>query len=200
MKNRITIKIQRKSYTLETDESNEYTENLAAALDRKISDKLSKGQGLSSLDAANLVAFECMDEIIKVNSNLENIRTRIKDYVDEADKARTSEKALQEQLEDAQRKINLLREKYAELFNEYKRLKSALRNGSQPDANSQKPAETAKTQPETNTETKAAPEAEKTPQNPQEIRQTAKPAQSPQNNSGNFVGMAGYNPDKKGQA
>lgn len=196
MKNRITIKIQRKSYTLETDESNEYTENLATALDRKISDKLSKGQGLSSLDAANLVAFECMDEIIKVNNNLENIRTRIKDYVDEADKARTSEKALQEQLEDAQRKINLLREKYAELFNEYKRLKSALRNGSQPDATSEKPAETAETQPET----KTAPEAEKTPQKPQEARQTAKPTRPAQNNSGNFVGMAGYNPDKKGQA
>ena len=76
-----------------------------------------------------------------------------------------------------------------------------MRNGSQPDANSQKPAETAKTQPETNTGTKAAPEAEKTPQNPQEVRQTAKPAAKPvQNNSGNFVGMAGYNPDKKGQA
>ena len=188
MKNTITIKIQRKSYTLATDETNEYTENLAAALDRKITDKLNKNSSLSSLDAANLVAFDCLDEIVKANNNIENIRTRIKDYVDEADKARKSEEELKKQLEDAQRKINLLREKYSELFNEYKRLKSALRSGNTQNTNEKKS--------ETKSENTQNANNTKTEKQPAKPNQQNKDANS--NNFVGFVGMNNYNPNGNG--
>ena len=174
MKTMQTVKIQRQKYTFSTDESSEYTENLAMILDKKLNDKRSKNQGLSSLDAAYLVAFDCMDEIVKVNANIENIRTRIQDYVDEANTAKKEKKELEVQLEEAQRKVSLLREKYAELFNEYKRLKSALRgNSSNQPKEEEKPAE--------------KPQA-----------QTAAPAQTANQGGGNFVGMTGYNPGNNG--
>ena len=207
MKNTQTIKIQRKNYTLASDESAEYTENLAAELDRRISAKLSNNNGLSSLDAANLVAFDCMDEIYKANSNIENIRTRIKDYVDEAEKARKEREEISSQLEDAQRKINLLREKYAELFNEYKRLKSVLRgNNSSSTSSTSNTSNTANTSNNTNAQSEKS--TEQPPQKPaeKETKNTAAPRTASDSghksntNNSNFVGMTSYNPNKKGQA
>ena len=105
-----------------------------------------------------------MDEIYKANSNIENIRTRIKDYVDEAEKARKEREEISSQLEDAQRKINLLREKYAELFNEYKRLKSVLRgNNSSSTSNT---ANTTSTSNSTNAQSEKS--TEQPPQKPAE--------------------------------
>lgn len=183
MKKKITVKIQRKNYTFLSDETKEYTDNLANLLDRKINEKLSCDKGLSTLDAACLTAFECLDDLLKANNNIDNIRSQIKDYVDESAAAKEenqklkakfadAEKLAEErdgykaQFEDAQRKVSLLREKYAELYNEYKHLKSALKGA--------------------NVKADTAP-------------QTKTKSPDKQTNQQGFVGMNGYKPKDGGK-
>lgn len=176
MKNKLTVKIQRKSYNFISDESQEYTDMLAGLLERRINDCIKKNEGISSLDAAYLTAFDCMDELVKANKNIDNIRTQIKDYVDDSTRSKASEDKLRSELEDAQRKISLLREKYAELYNEYKHLKSALRN--------------------TGGENKASDESAKKKSEPAP-KQGNQPSKN--HNNGSFVGMRNYDPQNGGQ-
>lgn len=171
MKNKITVKIQRKNYSFVSDETQEYTDKLTSILDRRINEQLKKSDSISPIDAAYLTAFECMDELIKANNNIENIRTQIKDYVDESTKARGSEQKLRAELEESQRKISLLREKYAELYNEYKNLTSALRS-----------------------DKKAAQQQRENAHKAQQSNASKSQNTATHNTSENYVGMKNYDP------
>ena len=86
MANNVKLRIFGKDYTIATEEQEGYARKLAAMLDQKMA-KISKGQSLSKLDAAALVALDCADEAYKASANLENIRSQIKKYADDASKA-----------------------------------------------------------------------------------------------------------------
>lgn len=124
MKNKLNVKIQRKSYTLLTEESQEYTDALSNLLDRRINERIKKTPSLSTVDAAFLTAFDCLDELYKANKNIDNIRSQIKEYVDDASNARKEAENAAKQLEEAQKKISLLREKNAALHAELKAVRS----------------------------------------------------------------------------
>ena len=171
MKNMLNVKIQRKTYTLMTEESEDYTSALANSLDRRINECIKKNPSLSTVDSAFLTAFECLDELNKANSNIENIRTQIKDYVDDANASRKEVEKLTAQLEDAQKKISTLREKNASLHAEIKNLRSDRKNKANEDK--EKRTETEKTAEEKN--------------------RTALPQQKT-----NFVGQVNYDPTLNG--
>ena len=83
MANNVKLRIFGKDYTIATEEQESYARKLAAMLDQKMA-KITKGQSLAKLDAAALVALDCAD---KASANLENIRSQIKKYADDASKA-----------------------------------------------------------------------------------------------------------------
>lgn len=172
MKNRLTVKIQRKTYTFISDESQEYSDALAGQLDRKLNDCLKQNEGISTIDAAFLTAFECMDEIYKANKNIDNIRSQIKDYVDEAAKAREEVEQTKKELEDALKKINMLREKNNALFAELKSVRASIKENAH---NAQE---------------------KKEEHNP--VHQT-QPAGNIQHSSsnGNYIGQMNYNPNNR---
>lgn len=120
MKNKLTVRIHNKDYTLMSDETKEYTDRLALALDSRMKAMLKKAPSLSVTDAAALTALDCMDELAKANQNIENIRTQIKDYVDDAAKSR-------QKYEEAQREIRTLKEKNARLEEELKKASEAAK-------------------------------------------------------------------------
>lgn len=117
MKNEVTVKIYNREYRLVTDETREYTDKLAGGLNKKMADLLKAKPSLSLQDAAALIALECYDELVKARQNVENIRSQIKDYVDDAGEAR-------EQADDAQKELRALRDKVAQLEREVKLRKS----------------------------------------------------------------------------
>ena len=86
--NRVTITICGKEYTLQTDESPDYVRQLAARLDRRISDMMETSDIISLSSAAILVGLSLMDDSYKTTSNIDNIRGEIRNYVEEAGKAR----------------------------------------------------------------------------------------------------------------
>lgn len=85
--NRIKVNICGKEYSLKTAENASYVLNLAAELERKINNMVDSGNGISIQTAAILIALSAMDDARKANESVDNIRTQIKQYVDEAAKA-----------------------------------------------------------------------------------------------------------------
>ncbi len=106
--NRVTITICGKEYTLQTDESPDYVRQLAARLDRRISDMMETSDIISLSSAAILVGLSLMDDSYKTTSNIDNIRGEIRNYVEEAGKARAEADDLRRQLEEKDREIDLL--------------------------------------------------------------------------------------------
>lgn len=111
MANTYKVLIMGKEYTLTSEDNKDYTEKLAAALDKRIKDMRAKFTSLSITDCAVLTALDCMDELGQSNRNIDNIRTQIKDYVDDAGRARSQAAA-------AQRENKALRDRVEQLEKE----------------------------------------------------------------------------------
>lgn len=113
MLNKVRVTICGKEYALQTDEVPSYTINLAKKLDTQINSIMSSSDNISVTAAAVLTALGAMDEAYKANENLDNIRTQITGYVDEAAKARAER-------DEAVKEMELLKTKIACLENDAK--------------------------------------------------------------------------------
>ncbi|MBQ7132280.1 MAG: cell division protein ZapA [Oscillospiraceae bacterium] len=113
MLNRIKVVICGKEYSLQTEEQPSYVYNLARYLENQINDMVQANEGVSTYSAAVMIALSALDDVNKANESIDNIRTQIKDYVDDAGKARMER-------DDALREIEMLRVKIQRLENEIK--------------------------------------------------------------------------------
>lgn len=111
MNNVVKVRIFGKDYILNTEETETYAMRLAAMLNQKL-EKVTKGaSSMSKLDAAALVALDAVDEAFKASTNIENIRTQIKKYADEASTATAA-------MEELSRENKALRERISQLEKE----------------------------------------------------------------------------------
>lgn len=114
MKHEVTVRLFGRDYNLYTEESKEYTDELAAALNRRMEDMTTGKSTLSVQDAAALIALETFDTLHKLRVNQENIRSQIKVYFDDANEAKARAEALEKEnaelkakLEQIQKEIKL---------------------------------------------------------------------------------------------
>ena len=109
MKKEITVRIFGRDYRLLTDETEEYSRDLAGALNRRF-EEITKGKStLSAQDGAALIALEAFDDLIKTRSNLENIRSQIKVYFDDATNAKTRAEAAEKENAELKAKVEQLK-------------------------------------------------------------------------------------------
>ena len=101
MANRITVSICGDEYTFVAEESTAYMEQVAALVDKKMSEILT-GTKVGRSDAAVLAAVNLADELLKSEQTAENLRRQVKDYLDEATQARNEASDLKRQLFKAQ--------------------------------------------------------------------------------------------------
>lgn len=101
MANRITVSICGDEYTFVAEESTAYMEQVAALVDKKMSEILT-GAKVGRNDAAVLAAVNLADELLKSEQTAENLRRQVKDYLDEATQARNEASDLKRQLFKAQ--------------------------------------------------------------------------------------------------
>jgi len=106
--NKVKVKIYNREYNLQTEEAQEYTKSLAKKLDSQIVQMMTGGAAVSLVDASVLVALSSLDECQKANDNIDNIRTQIKDYVDDAGDARLK-------CDELQKEIRALKQRISEL-------------------------------------------------------------------------------------
>lgn len=109
--NKVKVIVCGKEFALQTEELPSYLIGLAKKLDRDIMNMVNIGDNISVQSAAILVALSAYDELQKANDSIDNIRTQIKEYVDEACKARNEK-------EEALKELSSLKIKASNLENE----------------------------------------------------------------------------------
>lgn len=108
MKHEVTVRLFGRDYNLYTEESKEYTDELAAALNRRMEDMTSGKSTLSVQDAAALIALETFDTLHKLRVNQENIRSQIKVYFDDANEAKARAEAAEKENAELKAKLEQL--------------------------------------------------------------------------------------------
>lgn len=105
MENRITVSICGTEYTFTAEESPSYMQKVAALVDTKMGEIMESGK-INRVDAAVLAAANIADELLKEQSASENLRNQLKDYLDEANKAKAEASDLRRELFKLQQKID----------------------------------------------------------------------------------------------
>lgn len=121
MINRVKVVLCGREYVLQTEDAPSYVYQLAKNLEKRISDITEENPRVSAHSAVMMVALSAMDELTKANNSVEVIRSQVKEYVDEAGKARLERDA-------ALREIDVLKAKIEQLenLNKLKALKESI--------------------------------------------------------------------------
>jgi cell division protein ZapA len=114
MENRVKVRIIGREYTLITENSTEYTQDLAGKLDSKMNEMLSESKTLSGIDVAILAALDAMDEAAKASENADNIRLQLGEYMTSADKSRQKADSAKKEISALQKRISELEEALAQ--------------------------------------------------------------------------------------
>ena len=86
-KNKVSLTIAGSEYVVVSEEEPAYTEELASEVDAKISAIL-KSSNLSITQAAILAALDFADEAKKQKAAADNLRSQLKEYLEDAAKAK----------------------------------------------------------------------------------------------------------------
>lgn len=105
MENRITVNIAGTEYTLMAEESPVYMQKVAAHVSEKMS-AIMEGGKIARMDAAVLAAANITDELYKEQAISENLRNQLKDYLDEANKAKAEASECRRELFKLQQKLD----------------------------------------------------------------------------------------------
>lgn len=98
-KNKVKLNICGVNYFITTDESVEYTEELGRKIDGRMSEILKAGSFITVTQAAVLTALEFADSLTKSESDSENFRNQIRDYLEDAGKAKSERDYYKRELE-----------------------------------------------------------------------------------------------------
>jgi len=83
MKNKITVELCDKEYSLLWDESDDYVKSLAAEINKMIDNMAFNNMRISKADAAVLTCLDLCDKNKKLSENNDNMRKQIMMHVDE---------------------------------------------------------------------------------------------------------------------
>lgn len=97
MENRVTVSICDEEYTLIAEEAPSYMQKVGAYVDGKLSELLEAAK-IGRSDAAVLTAVNIADELFKEREANEALRAQLKEYIDEASKARNEASELKREL------------------------------------------------------------------------------------------------------
>lgn len=97
--NKVKLTIRGSNYVINTDESVEYTEELGRRIDERMNEIMKGSFFVTATQAAILVALEMADELTKSEKNVENFRSQIKDYLEDAAKAKSERDYYKRELE-----------------------------------------------------------------------------------------------------
>lgn len=87
-KKKVRIVICSTEYTVITEDSPEYLQSLAAELDKTLRSLVEGGRRISMTQASVLLALHYLDESKKSEQTTDNIRSQLKEYLQDAAKAR----------------------------------------------------------------------------------------------------------------
>ena len=98
-KSKVKINVAGMNFSLVTEDDPAYIEDLAKQLSDKIEAIVEGNANISVAQAAILVALDCSDELSKHNNSSDNLRAQIKDYLENAARARMEAEQYKRELE-----------------------------------------------------------------------------------------------------
>ena len=105
MANRVVITICGEDYNFIAEESANYMQRVGAYVDEKMQDVLDTAN-VGRADAAVLTATNITDELFKAQATSEQLRSQIKEYLDEAGKAQSEVSELKREIFRLQQKLD----------------------------------------------------------------------------------------------
>ncbi len=104
MANRIVLNICGEEYTFVAEEAPSYMQKVGAYVNQKMNEVLD-GAHVGRTDAAILTAANITDELFKEQASAEQLRSQIKQYLDEAGKAQAEASELRREVFRLQQKL-----------------------------------------------------------------------------------------------
>lgn len=110
--NKIKLEICGASYVIATTDTEEYILSLAEKLDADMNQMMTNNPSASIATAAVITALGYLDELKKSTSGADNMRAQIKDYLEDAAKAKLSAEEARREVERLRREIGYLKENH----------------------------------------------------------------------------------------
>ena len=110
--NKIKLEICGASYVIATTDTEEYILSLAEKLDADMNQMMTNNPSASIATAAVIRALGYLDELKKSTSGADNMRAQIKDYLEDAAKAKLSAEEARREVERLRREIGYLKENH----------------------------------------------------------------------------------------
>lgn len=108
-KKKVRIVVCSTEYTVLTEDSAEYLQSLAAELDRTLRELVEGGRRISMTQASVLLALHYLDEKKKAEQSTDNIRYQLKEYLQDATKARMEADDAKRENERLKKEIEVLK-------------------------------------------------------------------------------------------
>lgn len=109
--NKIKLEICGSSYIIATTDTEEYVMGLAEKLDADMNQMLVNNPTASVATAAVITALGYLDELRKSTSGADNMRAQIKDYLEDAAKAKLAAEEARRETERLRREIGYLQDR-----------------------------------------------------------------------------------------
>ena len=107
---KVRLNICGSSYVVNTSESEDYMQNLADRLNLDMNEMMASSNSVSITTAAVMTALNYRDELEKASGSADNMRRQIKDYLEDAAKAKLAAEQARREVERLQREVQRLRE------------------------------------------------------------------------------------------
>lgn len=113
-KNRVKVSIMDAEYIVLSDEDESYIIETAAEIEKKIMTIINSNSKISMLMATTLTAMDYCDIAKKSNLASDNLRSQIKDYLEESSKSRAQLEESKKEIAKLNREIQTLKMKLSE--------------------------------------------------------------------------------------
>ena len=105
IKNKVKLLIGGAEYAIITEDDVSYVTELGAELDEALKNTMQENPRISTTQAAILLALEYADNYKKANISADNLRSQIKDYLDDAASAKSKADWARHEAENAKREL-----------------------------------------------------------------------------------------------
>lgn len=108
--NKVKLEICGSTYVVSSTDTEEYVMGLAERLDKNMNEVLAANPSASVTTAAVITALDYLDEWLKSTSGADNMRAQIKDYLEDAAKAKLAAEEARREVERLKRELGYLQQ------------------------------------------------------------------------------------------
>ncbi len=113
-KNRIKLNICGSEYVINSDDSESYVRSIGDEVEKAMEEMTGRNERISVTMAAVITALNYCDETHKANSSCDNLRSQIKDYLEDSSRARTEAEESKKEVERLKKELQSLRARLTE--------------------------------------------------------------------------------------